>query len=45
MKFSDRYTIKIEEGKLSVSHDAFAVGEMLQMLIDKIEKVRLDLNG
>ena len=45
MKFSEKYSLKTEVGKILVSNDAFAVGDMLQDLIDKLEQTRVSSNG
>ena len=48
MKFKDKYTLdKNKEGeikKIQISPDAFALGDMIQDLINKIEQVRIS-NG
>ena len=47
MKFSDKYTldntVKDEETKVQISKESFAVCEMIQVLINKIEQVRIKL--
>ena len=49
MKFVDKYTLdKNKEGedkKIQISLDAFAIGDMIQELINKIEQTRTSLNG
>ena len=48
MKFKDKYTLDKnkdgEDKKIQVSSDAFALGDMIQDLINKIEQVRIS-NG
>ncbi|MCK9371378.1 hypothetical protein M0R04_15800 [Candidatus Dojkabacteria bacterium] len=52
MSFNDKYTTtekiaadktteKTEEAKTTLSNDAYALGEMVECLKDKIEKLRL----
>lgn len=45
MKFQDKYT-NAKEGdikKIEISDEAYALGEIIQVLIDKIEHVRVSL--
>ena len=47
MKFADKYTYESiktdpkEADKIVLSNDAFAVGEMIEALVNKIEHLRL----
>ena len=47
MKFKENYTLdKTQEGedkKIQISEDSFAICDMIQELIDKIERVRVKL--
>ena len=45
MQFSEKYTpaAENEKDKRVISNDAFAVGEIIQELCDKIERLRLSL--
>ena len=41
MEFKDKYSTEDEKDKIKISKEAFAVGEMLQELSDKLERLRL----
>ena len=43
MKFKDKYSTETEVDKIKITPEAFAIGEMIQVLIDKIERVRVSL--
>jgi len=36
MKFEDKYSTEDKEGKIKITTDAFAIGEMLEKLIIKL---------
>ena len=38
MNFKDKYTIKDEEGKVKITNDAYAIGDMIEALIIKINQ-------
>jgi len=38
MNFKDKYSIKDEEGKVKITNEAFAVGELLQEIIYKLNQ-------
>lgn len=44
MKFKDKYTNAVEQDKkkIELSNDAYAIGEIIQALIDKIEQIRTE---
>ena len=41
MNFKDKYTNTAEKDKTPLSNDAYAIGEMIEKLINKIEHARL----
>ncbi len=43
MEFKDKYTCTAEKDKKSISYDAYAIGDMLDELVSKIERLRLAL--
>ena len=45
MKFKDKYTNKNEAGKINITDEGFMLGEMLELLIDKLERVRISWLG
>lgn len=52
MKFEDKYVDETEfnkgedkdKGKKVISDDAFAIGEMIEGLINKLENLRISIN-
>lgn len=47
MKFKDKYSSATENDskKLVMSNGAYAVGEMLEEILDKLEQVRVSMGG
>lgn len=45
MNFKEKYTIKNEPNKITVSNDAYCIGEAISDLIDKLEKIRIRWPG
>lgn len=43
MKFEEKYSTKIEANKEQITSDAFAIGELLERLINVIEKLRIKI--
>lgn len=41
--FESKYSTKTEPDKTLISNDAYAVGEMIELLINKIEQLRTNL--
>lgn len=39
MAFKDKYTIKDEVDKIKISPDAYAVGEEIDILVQKIQEI------
>ena len=41
-KFKDKYTNSVlgEQGKLEITHEAYAIGEILQEIFDSLENQR-----
>ena len=38
-RFSDKYTDSDEENKQNISKEAFAIGEMLQVIANRLERL------
>jgi len=38
MEFADKYSTKVEEKKITISNDAYAIGEMLELVIKELNR-------
>ena len=38
MNFKEKYSIKDEQGKIKITNEAFAIGDMIELLIKKINQ-------